>query len=65
MNQVTLIGRLVAAPDLRETASGKSVTTVRVATNAKSHAEFHDLVLAGQLATFACLTPGLVPGGAH
>ena len=54
VNQVTLIGRLVAAPDLRKTASGKDVTTVRVATNGKTHAEFHDVVLWGQLATFAC-----------
>jgi single-strand DNA-binding protein len=54
VNQVTLIGRLVATPELRETASGKSVTTVRVATNGKTHAEFHDVVLWGQLATFAC-----------
>jgi single-strand DNA-binding protein len=53
VNQVTLIGRLVAAPELRETASGKHVTTVRVATNGKSHAEFHDVVLWGQLADFA------------
>ena len=35
-------------------ASGKHVTTVRVATNGKSHAEFHDVVLWGQLADFAC-----------
>jgi single-strand DNA-binding protein len=54
VNQVTLIGRLVAAPELRKTTSGKDVTTVRVATNGKSHAEFHDVVLWGQLATFAC-----------
>jgi single-strand DNA-binding protein len=54
VNQVTLIGRLVAAPELRETASGKHVTTIRVATNGKSHAEFHDVVLWGQLADFAC-----------
>ena len=53
VNQVTLIGRLVAAPELRHTASGKSVTTVRVATNGKSHSEFHDVVLWGQLADFA------------
>ena len=53
VNQVTLIGRLVARPELRETASGKAVTTVRVATNGKSHAEFHDVVLWGQMATFA------------
>ena len=54
VNQVTLIGRLVAAPELRETGSGKSVTTIRVATNGKNHAEFHDVVLWGQLASFAC-----------
>ncbi len=54
VNQVTLIGRLVAVPELRHTASGKSVTTVRVATNGKSHTEFHDVVLWGQLAEFAC-----------
>ena len=53
VNQVTPIGRLVAAPELRETASGKHVTTVRVATNGKTHAEFHDVVLWGQLADFA------------
>ena len=54
MNQVTLIGRLVATPELRETGSGKSVTTIRVVTNSKSHAEFRDVVLWGQLASFAC-----------
>ena len=53
VNQVTLIGRLVAPPELRETGSGKHVTTVRVATNGKTHAEFHDVVLWGQLADFA------------
>jgi single-strand DNA-binding protein len=54
VNQVTLIGRLVAAPELRYSASGKSGTTVRVATNGKSRADFHDVVLWGQLATFTC-----------
>ena len=54
MSQVTLMGRLVAAPELRETASGKHVTTVRVVTNDKSHAEFHDVVLWGQLADVVC-----------
>ncbi len=53
VNQVTLIGRLVAAPELRETASGEHVTT-RVATNGRTGAEFHDVVLWGQLADFAC-----------
>jgi single-strand DNA-binding protein len=54
VNQVTLIGRLVAAPELRETSSGKHVTTIRVATNDMTQAEFHDVVLWGQLADFAC-----------
>ncbi len=54
VNQVTLIGRLVATPELWQTGSGNSVTTIRVATNGKSHAEFHDIVLWGQLASFAC-----------
>src|SRR5579875_1751417 len=57
VNQVTLIGRLVAAPELRETASGKHVTTARVATNGKTHAEFHAVVLWGQLADLACQYP--------
>lgn len=51
--QVTRIGRLVAAPELRETSSGKHVTNVRLATNGKSHTEFHNVVLWGQLADFA------------
>ncbi len=58
VNQVTLIGRLVATPELRETASGKHVTSARVATNGKGHAEFHaeiqDVVLWGRLADLAC-----------
>jgi single-strand DNA-binding protein len=60
VNQVTLIGRLVAAPELREPGSGKHVTTVRVATNSKSHVEFHDVVLWGQLAE--CATKYLAKG---
>jgi single-strand DNA-binding protein len=52
VNQVTLIGRLVATPELRETGSGKHVTTIRVATNGKTHAEFHSVVLFAQLADF-------------
>lgn len=53
VNQVTLIGRLVAAPEMRQTASGTHVTTARVATNDRNGAEFHDVVLWGQLANFA------------
>ena len=53
VNQVTLIGRLVASPDPRETPSGKHVTTVRVAVQAGSHPDFFDVVLWGQMADFA------------
>jgi len=53
VNRVILAGRLVAAPELRTTGSGKHVTTVRVATNDRAQAEFHDVVLWGQLAEFA------------
>ncbi len=52
-NQVTVIGRLVAAPELRETASGKHVTTARIAVPGKVRTDFFDLVLWGQLADFA------------
>ena len=60
VNHVTLIGRIVAAPELRETVSGKHVTTVRVATNGKAKTEFHSVVLWNQFADFACqfLTKG-------
>jgi len=53
VNQVTLVGRLVADPQLRETGTGKHVTTVRIATNNGASAEFHNVVLWGQLADFA------------
>ncbi len=45
VNQITLIGRLVAAPDPRETPSGKHVTTARIAVQAGSHPDFFDVVL--------------------
>lgn len=48
-----LIRRLVAAPELRRTAAGKSVTTARIATNGHT-VEFHDVVLWNQMAEFAC-----------
>ncbi|NNN15446.1 MAG: single-stranded DNA-binding protein [Acidimicrobiaceae bacterium] len=53
MNKMILIGRFVAAPELRETSSGKHVTTARVAVNGEAEADFFDLVLWGQLADFA------------
>jgi hypothetical protein len=52
----TIIGHFVAAPELRETVSGKHVTTVPVATHSKSH----DVVLWGQVADFACSDLGRV-----
>jgi single-strand DNA-binding protein len=53
VNRVTLVGRLVATPELRETSNGIHVTTVRVATNDREQAEFHDVVLWRQHAEFA------------
>ncbi len=53
VNRVILVGRLVANPELRETGSGVHVTTVRIATNDREQAEFHDVVLWRQLADFA------------
>lgn len=53
VNRVILIGRLVATPQLRETGNGIHVTTVRIATNDREQAEFHDVVLWRQLADFA------------
>lgn len=45
VNRVTLVGRLVAAPELRTTNPGLHVTTVRVVTNDREQPEFHDVVL--------------------
>lgn len=53
VNRVILVGRLVANPEIRETANGIHVTTVRIATNDREQAEFHDVVLWRQLADFA------------
>ena len=53
VNRVILVGRLVAAPELRITSSGRHVTTARVATNDREQPEFHDVVLWNQLADFA------------
>ncbi len=53
VNRVILVGRLVATPELRTTASGLHVTTVRIATNDREQPEFHDVVLWRQQAEFA------------
>jgi len=53
VNRAIIVGRLVATPELRETGNGIHVTTVRVATNDRKQAEFHDVVLWRQMADFA------------
>lgn len=45
VNTFTLIRRLVATPELRETGSGKSVTTIRVAT----HRNYRPVCIEGRL----------------
>lgn len=50
---MTLVGRVVATPELRTTGSGISVTTIRIATNDREVPEFHDVVLWRQQAEFA------------
>lgn len=44
VNSVTLVGRLTADPDLRQTRSGVAMTRFRVATNIRGTAEFHSVV---------------------
>ena len=44
LNQVTLLGRLTADPDLRYRPDGKPVTELRVATNERQEPEYHDVV---------------------
>ena len=53
VNRVTLLGRVVATPELRTTGSGVPVTTIRIATNDRETPEFHDVVLWRQHAEFA------------
>ena len=60
VNQVTLIGRLAADPDLRFTADGSAVARLRVATHYQDRTDYHTLVAFGQQAKFAAeyLTKG-------
>ena len=44
VNEVRLLGRLAADPNVRYTPEGKAVTELRLATNERPEAEFHDLV---------------------
>lgn len=53
VNRVILVGRLVVTPELRTTASGIHVTTVRIATIDREQPEIYDVVLWRQLADFA------------
>jgi primosomal replication protein N len=53
LNRVELIGRLAAAPELRFTSSGLPVCTLRIVTNDRDTAEFHDVVVWRQQAEFA------------
>src|SRR3989338_6805775 len=62
LNKVLIVGRLTADPQLRQTPSGQSVASVRVATNRtwtdksgqkQEAAEFHNVVLWGRQAEIA------------
>ena len=63
VNKVILIGRLTADPDVRATASGRHVISLRLATNTyagknedgsrREHTDFHSLVAFGKTAEFA------------
>ena len=61
-NKVIIVGRVVANPEIKNTPSGQSVTTLSVATNRtwtdknggkKEEAEFHNVVLWGRQAEIA------------
>lgn len=63
VNKVILLGRLTADPDVRATATGNHVTSLRLATNTyggrdedgnrREHIEFHNLVVFGKQAEVA------------
>lgn len=63
LNKVYLIGRLTQDPEMRSTASGQNVTTIRLATNRvwndpsgggkKEATEFHSIVAWGRLGEIA------------
>lgn len=50
INRVQLVGRLAADPTVRDTTAGP-VASLRLATNSTRVAEFHDVVVWGQVAT--------------
>ena len=53
LNRVQLIGRIVRDVELRYTAQGTPVANMRVATNDRDQAEFHDCVVWRSTAEFA------------
>lgn len=54
-DQVTLVGRLCADPELRHTKSGKPVTTIRLAVNPPDgEATFHSVVVWNRSAEVIC-----------
>lgn len=60
MNNVVLMGRLVADPELKATNTGKEVTSFRIAVNKPyqkgqdREADFFDIVAWGKTAAFVC-----------
>lgn len=61
LNRVVLMGRLVAAPELKTTATGKSVTSFRIAVDRsyvkqgeERKADFFDIVCWNNTAEFVC-----------
>ena len=50
LNEVRLLGRLGADPDVKALPDGKHVSELRLVTNERSDPEYHDLVAYGRLA---------------
>src|SRR5215467_2195894 len=63
VNKVILVGRLTADPDVRATATGTHMASLRLATNTyagkeddgtpREHTDYHSLVVFGKRAEFA------------
>jgi len=53
LNRCSVIGRLCADPEHKYTSSGIAVTKLRIVTNDRQEAEFHDVVVWRQLAEIA------------
>jgi single-strand DNA-binding protein len=53
LNNVQLIGRLAADPEVRPIANGGQVGTLRIATSWQDRTEYHTLVVFGSQAKFA------------